>query len=137
MLYEIINPSDPYVFETNDEAAAICACVLLGTGKYGLRREDGSTACPILIFGDAVEELGKLLGMSLEQALAEKQEAICGALSTVTIGDFADYRTVQKHLAALPQEEREPWLATRRERKRTSLNDIGERALNLVRAMAA
>ena len=53
MLFEIINPSDPYTLETDSYAAAVAAVCILGEGKYGL----DPIGCdvpkvPLALFGD-------------------------------------------------------------------------------------
>jgi len=41
MLFEIINPSDPYTIEANALEIAAVACCILGEGKYTLREITG------------------------------------------------------------------------------------------------
>ena len=41
VLYEIINPSDPYTLKADDFKIAAAACLILGDGQYGLESEDG------------------------------------------------------------------------------------------------
>ena len=66
MVYEIVNPSDPYTLEADDLSLAAIACILLGEGQYSLRTQDGETAMPLFIFGGHNEWFIKKFGVDVQ-----------------------------------------------------------------------
>jgi hypothetical protein len=111
VIYEIVNPSDPYSID--GEREAVCAAVLLlGEGMYGVQAQDGERELPVLAFcpGDQPErwwreQFGRSIGDSLSALRAE----MAAALATVRLGRPGDPAP----------------------RERSSLNDIGARATRL------
>lgn len=99
MKYEIINPSDK-CFITSDNEKVACFCnLLLGNGMYGLRREDGTDADNIHLFGYDAD-----------------------ALNADYEGDFQQFsKTHAKEIADCFKSFEYAY-------ERTSLNDIGSRA---------
>lgn len=59
MKYEIINPSDKCFISSENEKVACFCNLLIGNGKYALRREDGTTADSIHIFGYSTAKLNE------------------------------------------------------------------------------
>lgn len=128
MLYEIINPSDPYTMEAESLAAAMAAVAILGEGRYGLDPigHDGSRV-PVIIFGDWAEHLYSQAGISpptsgglfawLENPA--NNESAAKALDSVRFGRAAD-RDVPREVG---------------ERRRSSMNNIGKFAWEYAEAM--
>jgi hypothetical protein len=85
-IFEITNPHDRCLIETNDVQAAATVVLLLGHGKYGLREEGGEGwEMPILAFGGGADAwYGGHFGESLNQYLAGGHELeMAAALESV------------------------------------------------------
>jgi hypothetical protein len=135
MLFEIINPSDPYTIEANSLEIAAVACCILGEGMYSLKELSGdkSATVPFFISGDPDDWFMKQFGRTLEQscgyASEECTDELCQCLASVMIGGVDNRRaaeellkrtgTPQKYLSALYEMH---------DAKRTSANDIGRTA---------
>jgi hypothetical protein len=140
MLYEIINPSDPYTIEVEDFDVAAVACVMLGRGTYGFVPIDATGAernapsVPIFFFGSVGDWFHVTFGVSLsgllDRVLAEKREALATALESVLIGEPAQRATF---FATAPTDRAEFEIARAvwHEARRSSMNDIGARAWEL------
>jgi hypothetical protein len=128
-LYELINPSDAICFETNDEEALNAGVLLLGGGWYGLIREDGVKTLPITPFGDEAEAAAKRVSGFLDQPDGPRR--VAAALRTVLYCKMRDRLALDAALAGVPDEHRQAAIAKFNDTKRTSLNDIGARALSL------
>lgn len=120
MLFEIINPSDPYTLETDSYAAAVAAVCILGEGKYGLDPIDCDVPkVPLALFGDLPPHVYQAAGVKDFDELAARlnsdaafNEATAAALDSVRIGTERE-RTADK---------------ASHDDRRSSLNDIGGRA---------
>jgi hypothetical protein len=138
MLYEIVNPSDPYVMEADDRAVACAAGLILGEGAYALKAEGASgadLALPIFIFGGAVEWFNETFPTPLESFVPANSKAIAAALETVTIGKFDDYHRLRRAAEALPEDARAAFLTSWHDDKRSSLNNIGRRAKAIAKGL--
>ena len=51
MLFNIVNPSDPYTIEASSLDVAVMASVLLGQGNYQFTSLDGGQDIPFFAFG--------------------------------------------------------------------------------------
>lgn len=126
--YELINPSDPYTFiAPNIEVAGVVAALL--STSFGARAidppaEDGETT-PIL-FG--WNEWLNDRGINDEWTKAHAGE-IADAFDSFLIGNINKRKDVEEMLALLPAEKREEWKASRQDRHRSSMNQIGEAAM--------
>jgi len=100
MLFEIMNPSDPYTMDSPSLAAALGAVAILGEGRFGLR-PIGHTYpdVPPILFGDWLDEVYKHAGVdpkSAEGLMAwmngspENAEAVALALDSVRLGGAGD-----------------------------------------------
>jgi hypothetical protein len=135
MLFEIINPSDPYTIEANSLEIAAVACCILGEGKYALAELSGDKSgnVPMFMFGGQDDWFMKQFGRTFEQscnyASQECTDELCCCLASVMIGGADNRRaaeellkrtgTPQTYLAALYEMH---------DAKRTSMNDIGRTA---------
>lgn len=104
MLFEIINPSDPYTMESDSlEVAAVAVC-LLGSGAYGLKELDSSEPLevPIFLLGGHDEWFQEKFGRTFKES-----------------ADHVDAESMAKCLESVKLPEGH---------ERGSLNDIGGRA---------
>jgi len=133
VLFELINPSDPYTFRAPSiEVAGAVAC-LLSTG-FGARcldegHEDEQT--PVLFGWNEWLE-----GRGINQDWIESHKAeIADAFDSFLIGKANERADVESMLALIPEDKQAQWRAERQDRHRTSLNQIGERAYQLAKRL--
>lgn len=113
MKFNLVNPSDPYTLETDDLQIAAVACCLLGNGKYGLTGlgNDAGQDVPVFLLGGHDEWFVSKFGMSYEDtathALNHRNDALARAFESVTLGRD----------------------------KRSSINNIGEKARDIAQAI--
>lgn len=128
MLYELINPSDAYTFRAPSiEVAGVCAAFL--STAYGARQLGGNSTetTPILLgWNEWLEDRG------INDAWIDSHASeISEAYASFMIGDYAQRSEIESLLQMVPEEQRQKWLNERQEKKRSSLNKIGERAYQL------
>lgn len=135
MLFDIINPSDPYTMEAPDLEIAACAVCLLGSGQYGLNELSGdkSGTVPMFPFGghDAwfTKQFGRDFGASVDQVIKTRRHVLAGALASVRIGSAVTRREFDAELAKLAaDDEAAMFLTAFHDKHRTSVNDIGRHA---------
>lgn len=125
-IYEIINPSDCCTFEAPTHEVATLVVFILGEGQYGGR----SATCdevPIFIFGGAAEWYAKTFGRDFAAGLdAFKPELVTSLRSLI----YCDVGTRAAILAAGGD------LAKFNDSKRSSLNNIGGRAVHYADRLA-
>lgn len=130
MIFEIINPSDPYTMECDDFQVACVTTLILGEGFYSIRQIGGDNSMPILLFGahDAwfIEQFGK----SFEQCLADiPYKKIADCLDSILIGSPKDRETYKRGLELIDDPaKRDLWRAEWFDKRRSSMNDIGGKA---------
>ena len=134
MIYEIINPSDPYTIK-GEFKIAVLSTIVLGEGMYSLQPESGDEEhMPLFLFGGAMEWLKERFGQDFDLPAAIHAHAveIADCLDTVLIGSFGDRRTYEDGLSLITEEPnrikwRDRWL----DERRSSMNNIGGRAYQL------
>lgn len=126
MIYEIINPSDKYTLETDNFELACLATILLGKGRYALTDESDNEAMPIFMFGGHEAWFQEKFGKSLEDISNETDDLeLATVLRSVLLGDRVVYQSMLKFIDPDKQQAfRDHW----HNERRTSLNDIGQRA---------
>jgi len=135
MLYEIINPSDPYTIECSNHQVATAACFLLGHGKYAFEPLDGSKELrvPIFLMGGHDEWCQEKFGMDastlLEDVLKKQSAELIAAFESCLIGKVGDRKEFEEACKRLEgNEDIKEFKLKRHESKRSSLNDIGGNA---------
>lgn len=98
--YEITNPHDKAVLAAADLRVAAATVVLLGMGAYGLRREDGSTAMPVLLLGGGEEWFAEIGVADIGQFMSQRWTAIADCLDGIFYGTPAEWRAAQPMTAA-------------------------------------
>jgi len=135
MLFKIVNPSDPYTIKASSLDVAAMVSVLLGQGQYQLVSLDGGEDVPFFAFGGSEEwcqehfkeSLMELSNRVMDTKLAE----VADALDSVLYGDEQDR---VDFLATTEDMDRDTFEAARfmrQDHKRSSMNDIGERAYRM------
>ncbi len=132
MIYEIINPSDPYTLECDRFDVATAAIFLLGNGRLSLRGDDEAHCSPLCLFGGMREWFVERFGEELEPFIEGNMVALAIALDSVLIGDAHDRRDYYKALALITDlENRVKWRDGYLDRRRSSMNNIGGAAYRL------
>lgn len=135
MLWDIVNPSDPYTMKGDDHLAVAVAVMFLGEGQYAANEIDGERQVPLFLFGGHEAWLQKTFDTTLEKALENNRLAIADALESVMIGSPSARRTYETALKHLPEEAHAGYRAEVLDQQRSSLNNIGKRAWGLARAI--
>lgn len=144
-MYEIINPSDKVLVEADDEDVACVAVLLLGEGRYGLRRVDTDvTVLPVFLIGGAVEWLHARGIVSkptvdapgLHDWIKAHARELAAVFDSAFYGRESELKALKKALEHVsdPVVRRE---AVRRynDEKRSSMNDIGSACAHWAKQM--
>ncbi|MFX5990099.1 hypothetical protein ABTF02_12535 [Acinetobacter baumannii] len=141
MIFELINLSDKCTFEaSNLKIAAIVTCVL-GNGQYSAKGIQQDLDVPFFLFGGHEEWFVSKFGTNFEETLiqvrdAEKQDLV-DSFNSVLLGSYIDRTAFFKayNLIKDPAEQnkwRRQWL----DERRSSFNNICERAWNYAEQMS-
>jgi hypothetical protein len=134
MIYAIVNPSDTYTCEIADfKTAAVMVC-LLGNGKYPLvAAEEGARSVPPFFFGGHDEWFQENFRETFEEAMKSiPPHQLAEAFDSVCIGSVDDRKTYEEALALIDDHAKKTeWKESWRERKRSSMNNIGGKAIQL------
>jgi len=127
ILYELVNPRDPYTFYAPSVEVAGVAAALLSTG-FGATPVNGEGESSPVMFG--WEEWMKEKGID-DAWIADNKQDIADALDSFLIGDANKRADVESMMAMLPEDKKTEWRNIRQDRHRGSLNQIGEAAYTL------
>jgi hypothetical protein len=144
MIFEFINPSDPYHFTTDNLKVASVTTFILGVGKCGAKEIDSNKdklfEVPFLLFGGEEEWTQKTFNMSLSELLHDvkvnhKQDLV-NCLESFVIGSFSEYKKFQENINKISDErEREKFKKQYHKKKLTSANDFGTYAWAFAREL--
>lgn len=127
--YEIINPSDAVTLQASDLRIAGVAVLLLGNGLYGLTDENDEAVVPLMLFGTSEKWLKENHIESLNDFIKENKSAIADVLASVTYGKIEERLGFDKAVGMMTPEKAKEYRAWWNDKNRSSLNDIGQRAL--------
>lgn len=135
MLFEIINPHDPYTLEAPDLEVAAVTVALIGAGRYGLNELTGDKSGNVPVFltdgHDAwfTKQFGRTFAESLNHVADTRKPELIKALASVYIGNALDKRAFEEEAAACDDDEAfTKLLYERHDARRTSAIDIGRAA---------
>lgn len=142
MLFNIINPSDPYTMRAVDlEIAAVAIC-LLGSGKYALEEIGGdrSGEVPFFILGGHDEwftrQFDRDFKTTVDVVVDKRAEELVKSLASVFCGTPADKLAFDDLVKTCPDEEAAAELLLKtHDAKRGSDNDIGRHAWTLAKSI--
>ena len=142
MLYEIINPSDPYTIEADSLDVALAACLFLGDGQYAFEPLTDGPRIPLFLFGGVETwcqgHFNQSLEATLNHVLKEKCTELADCMDSCLIGKASDRATYLNALELIDDpSKREQWRAKWHEDRRSSLNDIGSRAFKMAQNFRA
>ena len=128
MIYEIVNPSDPYTIDCPDLEIATAFNLFFG-GPYALEPQDGGESVPIFLFMSnesyhkwCVERFGLEPGKLLHRVIEERTEEFADALDSVLIGDREKFELQARTMSF---EQRRQFRRRWHDEQRSSLQDIG------------
>lgn len=132
MIYEIINPSDKVMIEADNFLIAAAAVLLLGRGRYGLRKvypKDGDERfVPVLIFGGD-EWIDDVYGKDgFEHYWESNCIAIAKTMRSRFYGTAEELLQFHKDTLNMPLNEKMKLRKEIDRKQRTSYNNIGLQA---------
>jgi len=126
MLYDFINPSDPYLFEAESFEIA-CLAVLMMGNAYGCKELDGEKQ-----FGPfaGIESFERKFNENAEKMLKERLIEVIRCLDSFLYASTeVEYREYQARIqTGETEEERYNIRKQHHDEKRSSMNDIGRHA---------
>lgn len=144
MLFNIVNPHDPYTLEAPDLEIAANAIALIGQGQYGLHELSGDQSGNVPMFPiDGHDEwftkqFGRDFAASLSYCMENRADELSKALASVFIGTPAYRHEFDAEARdCVDEEEFQSLLAKRHDAKRGSLVDIGRIAWGMADMVAA
>ncbi len=133
MIWELINPSDPYTFEADDEAVAAFVCLILGRGAYGLDGETEETEnfVPLFILGgNPIEWFEERYDVAFSDML--KDLRVADALDSMLVCGRRDRQSFKDAIKYIDDPEKiKAYRDEFHDKRRGSLNDIGGHAYDL------
>jgi hypothetical protein len=142
MLFDIVNPSDPYTIVAPDLEIAAIACVFLGNGQYAFKQIDcGAVAAevPMFLFGGHdewfTEKFGAKLDDVLDRVMVKRRDELAACFDSAFIGGPVDRKEFESLTNHLTREQFRAARNARHENRRTSLNDIGARAYEMAKRL--
>lgn len=138
-IWEIINPSDKYTFETDDHRLAAVVVCLLGEGRYGAEEEGGARKVPLFLFGGHDAWFASQFQCDFAGAYAATEPTeLISALNSVMIGGAVDRQAYYKGLELITDDaNKTAWRDHWHDQRRSSMNDIGTRAYTMAKQMEA
>ena len=144
MLFDIINPHDPYTLEADDLEIAANAIALIGRGQYGLQQLSGDKSATMPMFPVTghdewfTKQFGRDFATSLNYVMENRAADLAKALASVSIGTPAQKREFEQEAADCKDEEEfQALLAKRHDAIRTSMVDIGRIAWGIADIVGA
>lgn len=146
IVYTIVNPSDPYTLVARDREVAGLACILLGEGQYALHAHDehgqelgNEHGIPLMMFDRKPDDTWRTLfggELDIGDRITARAAEIVEVLDTVSIGRYGDRAEYEAALEMIddPAKKR-AWIERRQEQRRSSMNNIGRRALQIADAL--
>ncbi len=130
MLYEIVNPSDPYVLRADSFPVAVVAVWLISP-MYAVKPEEGEDYFGIpALMEDPFKECRERFD-SVENIINGRREEIVDALRSIALGSFKDYHRYLLAINAIDDLDKFAEFRAKWNDDRSSINDICKRAEEL------
>ena len=128
MIYEIINPSDPYTLYADDFKVAAASVLLLGQGAYSIENEKGDEEMPIFLSGGADEWIEEKFG-DFEKWMDKNRDKVAECLESVMSFGFNQRYAYDEAIKAIKgKKAKQEYRDKIHDKNRSSLNDIGAKA---------
>jgi len=127
MLYELINPSDSYVFNAKSREVAALVVFSFGT-SYGAKPQEGDEDIPVFLLdgvSGANEWYEEQFGRTTDEGLSELMVEVADALDSFMYGHFEDWNRYIAACEAITDPEKLRTFKEKWHDGHTSLNDIG------------
>lgn len=128
-IYELVNPSDAYTFDTDDVQALCVGVAMYSNGWYGITDDQDKCVIGVTALGGieewAKEQFGSMEKLKEVLATKEFRLRIATALETIMIGKTGTRKALMMCLKEVPEEKRKELQVKMIEEQRTSMNDIG------------
>lgn len=128
MIYELINPSDPYTFIAPDREAAALVVGILGTAYGAEATENDSDGVPVMILGGFNEWYLDTFGRDIEAGLKARRKDLVSALRSFVYGRPEERNIYEKAMSAIDDPEKKAGFKKEWQNRRSSMNNIGETA---------
>jgi hypothetical protein len=144
MIFEFINPSDPYHFEAPDLEIAAMVTFILGEGKGAAHQvecdEEKRLEVPIFLFGGLDKWVQDKFGKSVEDFITyvkkDRQQELITSLESVTIGSLSSYHAYHKAIELIDDpEKKKQYQDYYHDQELTSMNDFGTYARSVAKSM--
>lgn len=134
MIYELINPSDPYTFIADCcETAALTTFCL--SSAYGAKPQEGDEEVPAFLLGNPDKWYKDTFGRSVPEGLEAKKQELIKSLDSMLYGDFDKRAIYEAAIKAITDEDKRREYEKAWSDRRSSFNDIGAYAKQLAKAM--
>lgn len=132
MLYELVNPSDSYIFEVDSFEVAALTVFLISTA-YAAKPENGNEEeqVPLFLFGGSKEWYMDTFHRTPDEGLDTLRENVAKALLSFMYGHFEDWHRYKAALAAIDDENKKQKFIEEWQDGHSSMNDIGSYAHKL------
>ena len=129
MLFNLINPSDPYTLEAEDLSTAAMAACLLST-TFGVESTYGSQSAMFLFMTEADLNgwFREHAGVDTATFVEEHRMAVADALASFVYGDVADRKLYNETMDLLSDEEAKLAFKDNWQDRISSLSNIGKAA---------
>ena len=123
--------------ESDNFLAACIACIVVGGEKYALSEVGGELQMPIGIFmhGGIEKWPEETFKKTLDELVTDSDDAVIAALESILIGSSNDREVFKLATAKMSAEDSKTFRKEWNDKYRSSMNDIGARALEIARVM--
>jgi len=108
MTYELITPSDPITFKAESDKIAFFCALVLGSGKAGMKREDGAKCESPMVFlsSDPMPGIEALLGCDFQEFGDNNVQEIAACFRSFAYGSFSDRANYDAAIEAITYPEK-------------------------------
>ncbi len=135
MLFRIVNPCDPYTIESSSLDVAVMASVMLDQGHYPFESLDGGQDIPSFLLVEASEWCKEKFGEGLmelsNRVMDTKLGEVADCLDSVLYGDKEEREAFLEETKDMNRETFVAMRFMRQDERRSSINDLGERAYRM------
>jgi len=142
-LYEVISPSDSVTFYAPNDSIARMVVLLVGEGKYGLTKEDGTQIDCMLLFMDdsqidkkSQEWFGTSFGGVFDVFLAQHIPEVIDALNSFATMTPKERFMYDEAMKQFDRDGQERYRQIIQDKVRTSLNDICGRSWGIASVLS-
>lgn len=108
MTYELITPSDPITFKAESDKVAFFCALVLGSGRAGMKREDGAEIESPMVFlqSDPMPGIEAFLGCEFQTFADDNVPEIAACFRSFAYGNFSDRANYDAAIEAITDPEK-------------------------------